>query len=319
MQLNLHVSARFAAGLGAIWPDLAQEGARLALAVSGGPDSLALLLLAHAALPHRIAVATVDHGLRRESADEAAGVAQICAQLHVPHTTLKVQLAAGNIQAEARHARYASMAQWMQKEGLAALATGHHADDQAETVILRLNRGAGVGGLAGVRTKGQVPGSELPLIRPLLDWRRAELAAVVADTGFIAVDDPSNANDRFDRARLRKNMADAEWLDVPMIAASASHMADADAALDWAAAREWAECVSAAGLSMVYRPTAPRAVALRVVARIVAQMDGDEARGAAVARLFSALLTRQTSSIGNLVVRPTPAGWSFMKAPKRRS
>jgi tRNA(Ile)-lysidine synthase len=318
LQLNPHLSARFAADLGAIWPDLARTEARLALAVSGGPDSLALLLLAHAALPSRIAAATVDHGLRPESADEADTVAQICARLHVPHITLKVQVAAGNIQAEARHARYAAMAKWMADAGLAALATGHHADDQAETLILRLNRGAGVGGLAGVRAKGQVLGSKLPLLRPLLGWRRAELAAIVAGAGINAVDDPSNANDRFDRARLRKNLALVDWLDVDMLAASAQHLADADAALDWAAEREWSESVSAQGLGLVYRPVAPRAVALRVLARIVREIDGGDARGAAIARLFDALLARQTSSIGNLVARPTAAGWSFMKAPKRR-
>jgi tRNA(Ile)-lysidine synthase len=143
------------------------------VAVSGGPDSLALLLLAHAAMPGLVEAATVDHGLRSESADEAAFVAEICGKLGVPHATLKVTVGAGNLQAEARAARYAALAGWMAERGLAALATAHHADDQAETLILRLNRGSGVAGLAGVRARGLVPGTRLPLLRPLLGWRRA--------------------------------------------------------------------------------------------------------------------------------------------------
>ncbi|MBS0475581.1 MAG: tRNA lysidine(34) synthetase TilS [Proteobacteria bacterium] len=291
----------------------------MALAVSGGPDSLALLLLAHAAMPGRIAAATVDHGLRAESAAEAAMVGQVCAALGVPHATLKVTLASGNLQAEARTARYAALAEWMASNRLAALATAHHADDQAETLLLRLNRGSGVAGLAGVRARGQVPGTGLALLRPLLGWRRSELAGVVSAAGIEAVQDPSNSDDRFDRARLRKHLAGAEWIDVPMVAASAAHLADAETALEWAAEREWAECVERAPLGLTYRPRAPRAVALRVLARIVTELDGEAPRGSAVARVFDALMARQPASIGNLVARAMPGGWSFSRAPARRA
>lgn len=314
IELAPDLTARFAADLAPLWRG---EGV-LGLAVSGGPDSLALLLLANAALPGRIAAATVDHGLRPANADEAAMVASLCARLGVPQATLPVTLASGNVQAEARSARYAVLAEWMGQAGLTALATAHHADDQAETLLLRLNRGSGVGGLAGVRARGQVPETRLPLIRPLLGWRRTELAQVVAAAGLTAADDPSNRDDRFDRARLRKALAQADWLDIPALAASAGHLADADAALDWAAAREWQECVTRAPLGLVYRPQAPRAVALRVLARIVSELDGAAARGSAVARLFDSLVARQPASIGNLVARPLPEGWSFTKAPARK-
>lgn len=287
--------------------------------MSGGPDSLALLVLAHAALPGQIAAATVDHGLRAESAAEVAMVAEVCAALGVPHETLRVTLEHGNIQAEARAARYAALAEWMEAQGLAALATAHHADDQAETLLLRLNRGSGVAGLAGVRVRGLVPGTRLPLLRPLLGWRRAELAEVVAGAGLAAVQDPSNIDDRFDRARIRKALAGADWLDVPALAASAANLADADAALDWAAAREWSECVSKAPMGLTYRPQAPRAVALRVLARIVTELGGEAPRGSAVARLFESLLARQPMSIGSLVARAGPDGWSFTKAPIRQN
>ena len=290
---------------------------RLGVAVSGGPDSLALVLLAHGAMPGRIAAATVDHGLRAESVAEAALVSKFCQSLGVPHAVLKVEVALGNVQAMARSARYAALAGWAEREELAALATGHHADDQAETLLLRLTRGSGVAGLAGVRARGLVPGTQLPLLRPVLEFRRAELAAVVVAAGIAAVQDPSNHDDKFDRARLRKALAQADWLDVPALAASASHLADADAALDWAAQREWSECVSRAPLGLTYCPQAPRAVALRVIARIVRELDGEDARGSAVARVFDSLLARQPASIGALVARAGQDGWAFTKAPRR--
>ena len=309
------LTGRFRADLAA----LGFAGGKLALAVSGGPDSLALLALAHAALPAAVEAATVDHGLREAAAAEARAVAAICADIGVPHMVLTVEVAPGNVQSDARTARYTALARWMEARGLAALATAHHADDQAETLLLRLNRASGVAGLAGVRARGAVPGTQLPLLRPLLGWRRAELAGVVDAQGWQAADDPSNTDDRFDRARLRKELARADWLDVPALAASAAHLADADAALAWAAAREWNECVERAPMGLTYRPRAPRAVALRVIARIVAELDGTAARGSALARLFDALVARQPASIGGLVARAVPEGWTFSKAPRRAS
>lgn len=307
--------ARFAADL----TGSGHSGGRIGLAVSGGPDSLALLLLAHAVLPGRIAAASVDHRLRRESADEAAMVSRVCAALGVPHWVLPVAVGSGNVQAEARLARYAALAQWAERESLAALVTAHHADDQAETLIARLNRASGVAGLAGVRRRATVPGTRLPLLRPLLGWRKAELEALVLAADIEPARDPSNADDRFDRARIRKGLAQADWVDIAALAQSAEFLADADAALDWAAAREFAERVTRDGPGLTYRPQAPRAVALRVLARIVAELGGEVPRGGALARLFDTLLARQPASIGDLVARPLPEGWSFTPAPRRRA
>lgn len=309
---------RFAEGLARLrGPRLA--GGTLGVAVSGGPDSLALLLLAAAALPGRVEAATVDHGLREAAASECAFVAEVCAGLGVAHATLTVSVAAGNLQSGAREARYAALGQWAAARGLGAIATAHHADDQAETLLARLNRASGVGGLAGVRAMGRVPGTSLALLRPLLDWRRSELAEIVAAAGLRAVDDPSNRDPRFDRARIRDALRGADWLDVDAIARSAGHLAEADAALDWATAREWQECVTTGALgSYVYRPGAPRAIALRVITQLVARLDGEEPRGSAAARLFDSLVAGQPASIGALVVRPGPDGWTFMKAPPRR-
>ena len=294
-------------------------GAKLGLAVSGGPDSVALLLLAHAAMPGRIEAATVDHQLRSGSAAEAADVADLCQTLAVPHAVFAVDVAPGNVQSQARAARYAALGTWLAERGLAALASGHHADDQAETLLARLNRASGVAGLAGVRARGLVPGTGIPLLRPLLGWRRDELAEVVAAAGVSAAQDPSNRDPRYDRVRLRQALAHADWLDIPALAASAAHLADADAALDWAAQREWSERVVREGLGITYRPRAPRAIALKVLERIVREMGEEEVRGSALARLFDTLRARQPMSIGTLVARATPGGWSFTPAPQRRT
>lgn len=280
---------------------------------------MALLLLANAALPGRVEAATVDHGLRAESASEARMVASVCAAIDVPHTVLPVQLAGGNLQAEARAARYKALAGWLDERKLSALTTAHHADDQAETLLMRLNRASGVAGLAGVRARGSLPGTTLLLLRPLLGWRRAELAEIIAAAGIEPVQDASNVDDRFDRARLRKAMADAHWLDIPAIAASAVNLADADAALDWAAEREWADSVTWADGSARYRANAPRAVAVRVIARIVAEMGALPPRGSQLARLFDTLLAGKTATIANIMAKPESGGWRFNLAPPRQS
>src|SRR6187549_1955099 len=201
--------ARFAEALARLWP----EGGRLGLAVSGGPDSLAMLLLAEASIPGRFEVATVDHGLRAASAGECAMVAKICSARGIPCAILRVTLAAGNLQNEARKARYAALAAWAEHRVLSAIATAHHADDQAETLLMRLNRGSGLAGLTGVREARFMPGSAVSVIRPLLAFRRRELGELVAAAGLEPVQDPSNVDARFDRARIRGALAEADWLD----------------------------------------------------------------------------------------------------------
>jgi tRNA(Ile)-lysidine synthase len=290
--------------------------------VSGGPDSLALMLLAHQAIPGQFEVATVDHRLRPESADEAAMVARLCAERGIPHRTLACEIERkGNLQANARAARYAALARWIADRKLAALVTAHHLDDQAETLLMRLNRGAGVRGLAGMRPRATVPGhTEIPLLRPLLGWRKAELGAVVAAAGLSAAQDPSNADPRFERAALRGRLAQAEWLDPAALAASAGHLADADAALAWVAEREWYERVQTTPEGMTYRPSGPRAVRLRVLERILAELGREgHPRGSEVARLHERLHAGRPATLGG--VRATTAGgvWTFLPAPPRRS
>lgn len=308
-----HLIARFRADTAALWP----AGDRLAVAVSGGPDSLALLLLAHAARPGEVEAATVDHGLRAESASEAAMVAALCADLGVPHETLSVTVGSGNMQAQARQARYAALGDWMQRHDLGLIATAHHADDQAETLLMRLNRGSGVDGMAGVRATGHVPGhDDLRLIRPLLGWRKAELAGLVAGAGINAVQDPSNQDAAYDRARLRRALAGVDWLDPMAMAQSAANLADAAEALEWQAQREWDDCVTPDGDGLIYTPQAPRAVRLKVLARAVAQLGGT-ARGSAIASLHDALERGEGGNVAGVLVKPVAQGWSLRREPPR--
>lgn len=307
-------AGRFATGLGRLWP----EGGKLGLAVSGGPDSLAMLLLAHAAIPGRFAVASVNHGLRPEAAAECAMVEQVCAARGVPCAVLQVDVAAGNLQAEARASRYAALAQWAARQGLDALATAHHADDQAETLVMRLNRGSGLAGLAGVRARGAVPGSDLLLLRPLLRWRRAELAAIVARAGVQPAQDPSNADDAYDRVRVRKALAEADWLDAEAIAASAEHLADADEAIGWMVGREMDDNLTVTEGGIRYEPGAPRAIALRVVGRIVAGFGG-QARGGAVSRLVSNLEAGGGGNVAGVAGMVEEGSWVFRPETPRRA
>ena len=303
----------------------AQAGAppALAVAVSGGPDSLALLLLAHAALPGRVHAATVDHGLRPESAAEADKVARLCGELGVLHSILavRVERAGEGVQAAARNARYAALAGWMDAEGLELLATAHHADDQAETLLMRLNRGSGVAGLAGVRAAGSVPGSDgrLRLCRPLLGWRQSELCEIVEVAGIEAAQDPSNVDDAFDRARLRRRMGEAPWLDPAALARSAALLAEAEAALEWVAGPLFAARAEAAEGAVTLRPHGlPPELLRRLVLRCLRLVaPGASPRGEPLAALIERL--REGAAATLCGVKATGGEtWRFEPAPPRR-
>jgi len=299
------------------------SGRALGVAVSGGPDSLALLLLARAALPGQVRAATIDHGLRPESAAEAAEVAGLCAELGVPHRILAVAVerAGEGLQAAARDARYAALAGWMDEEGLGLLVTAHHADDQAETLLMRLNRGSGVAGLAGVRADGAVPGSEgrLRLVRPLLSWRRRELQAIVDSAGIEAVRDPGNVDEAFDRARLRRQMGEAPWLDAAALARSAALLAEAEAALEWAAGPLFAARVDGTEGGLILRPHGlPPELLRRLVLRCLqALAPGARPRGEPLAGLIARLEAGETATLCG-VKASGGVTWRFERAPPRR-
>lgn len=268
------------------------------------------MLLAAAAFPGAVTAATVDHGLRAEAAGEAGQVYTWAEAIGVPHRTLTLDLAAGgaaggNVSARARTARYAVLENWRQNVGADWIATGHHADDQVETMVMRLNRGSGVGGLAGVRRRNGL------ILRPLLDWRRAELDAIVAHAGVRPVDDPTNRDDRYDRARLRKLLATADWLDATAVARSAERLADADAALDWVAGTIEPTAATMAAL--------PDELARRVLLRAIRTVDPALApRGDALSRAVADLRAGCKTMLGNVLCTPG-AIWGFAAAPDRRT
>ena len=199
----------------ALFGDLSAQPV-LILAVSGGPDSTALLWLAARwrdglARPPKLIAVTVDHGLRKESAREARAVGTLAAKLRIEHRTLRWQGKKPNtgIQAAARNARYRLLAKAVTRAGGTVLLTGHTLDDQAETVLFRMARGSGVGGLGGMAISGPVPvpeGRGVHLVRPLLRLPKARLIATLKAAKVAYAADPSNADPRFARPRLRTLM-----------------------------------------------------------------------------------------------------------------
>lgn len=312
--------ARFGRDLSALF-DVANG--RLLVAVSGGGDSLALMLLAHAVLGERCVAATVDHGLRTASADEAAFVAGLANRRGVAHAVLRGEMPAragrtANLSARARAFRYALLEAERARVGADAIATAHHADDQLETMVMRLNRGAGVAGLAGVRARGG------RIVRPLLGWRRAELAGVVAGAGIMAVDDPSNIDDRFDRARLRKVLAGVGAFDIAGWQRSARALGDAEDAIGWAVERLSNErCAFGDRVAAMAPHELPFELQRRLVDRCLRHVDpAIEPRGEALARLALSLREGRGGTLGavqgTVGEREGMIVWRFALAPPRR-
>ncbi len=209
---------------------------RLGVAVSGGSDSTALLCLLSDIARHEqcaLYAATVDHGLRPEAANEAEVVAALARKLGIPHQTLKWRGwdQTGNLQDKARRARYQLLQGWAERLGLRAIALGHTADDQAETVLMRLARSAGVSGLsamAGIRRQGEVD-----LLRPMLSISRQQLRDYLTERGVAWIDDPSNQDERFDRIRVRNALSQLDQIGVTALSLSrvAENLAQAREAL----------------------------------------------------------------------------------------
>jgi tRNA(Ile)-lysidine synthase len=194
--------------------DAATGEGGIGVAVSGGSDSTALLVLAAdwaAARGKHVAAATVDHGLRAEAQEEAARVAHLCAGLGVTHTTLAWRRRGGlglAGQAEARNARHGLLADWAHKSGVRVLALGHTRDDRLETFLMRARQGSGWHGLAGPLPSGPSPvwpeGRDIRLIRPLLAFSREALRGELRRRELDWIEDPSNWAERFERVRVRQ-------------------------------------------------------------------------------------------------------------------
>ncbi len=240
MEKALPVSAAEARDL---FADLVDAPA-LVLAVSGGPDSTALLYLAarwragRKSGPKLLAV-TVDHGLRAESAREALAVKRLAKSLRVPHRTLRWEgkKPSSGLQQAARQARYRLLAGAARKARARHILTAHTRDDQAETVLIRLARGSGVTGLAAMARSSLLPASgekEITLLRPLLEVPKSRLLATLRAAGILYADDSSNRDPRFTRVRLREAMPtlEREGLTASRLVLLARRARRADAAIE---------------------------------------------------------------------------------------
>jgi tRNA(Ile)-lysidine synthase len=185
-------------------------GETVLVAVSGGADSVALLAVLISLAPAwhlKLHVLHVDHGLRPDSGDDARFVRALGARLGVPVDVEPVQVGSGSVEAAARAARYAALEAWADRLGADRIAVGHTADDQAETVLMRVLTGAGVRGLAAI------PPARGRIIRPLLEQRRQALRDALVAEGLDWVEDPTNRDPKFLRNRIRHEL-------VPLLAAS---------------------------------------------------------------------------------------------------
>jgi len=301
-----NIQAQLACALTALLGPTPPE--KLGVAVSGGSDSLALMYaLADWAQPRdvRLYVATVDHGLRPTSAAEAAGVAKAAGALGLAHETLLWQgwQGQGNLQDQARQARYRLLAQWAKARAISAVALGHTQDDQAETVLMQMSRAAGVDGLAAMPARHIRQG--VVFVRPLLGIGRAALQHWLGAQGVGWVDDPSNADPRFHRVRVRQALPSLAPLgiDAAGLARVAGHMAQARYAL---------ECFTSQAARSVLRPLAgnlvfdsaafaalPPEIQRRLMARAVAHIGQAPygARASSAQAMVQAVLAGQAGAL----------------------
>ena len=295
---------------------LGAGSSRILLAVSGGPDSLAMLVLAHAVLPNRIAVATVNHGLRPEGRAEAEYVAGLCAGRSLPHSILSPDRPiTGNIQSSARTARYELLQRAADQSGCAFIATAHHADDQLETLLMRLARGSGIDGLSGIRPRNG------NIIRPLLEFSKLELEKICRLEGIDAVCDPSNDDVEFDRVAVRQWLAAAPKLfGVSRANQTASALQDAGAALSW-----MTDQLVTTRLGRIANEIQcdasflPIELQRRLTLAALAMIDPElMPRGETITRLIENLTGGGTSTVGNILCKGG-AIWRFSKAPPRRT
>ncbi len=221
-------------------------------------------------------VATVDHGLRPAAAAEAAAVAAAAAALGLPHETLRPAPPPRPVQADLRAARRSLLADWAARRGLRHVLTGHTMDDQAETVLMRLARGGGAEGLAGIPAA-----PDGPFRRPLLGIARADLRDWLRARDIAWIEDPSNEDTAFERVRVRRALAvlGDDALPAAMLARTARRMGEAAEALDWAVGRVLADAASTSpagdmALDRAAILAAPREIARRALRRALARVRG---------------------------------------------
>lgn len=322
-----------APGLADLFAGVAGEPA-LALAVSGGADSLALMLLAQrwaAGLTGapRLVVYAVDHGLRPEAAGEVAMVLEAASRLGLAARGLAWtgSKPEAGLQEAARVARYRLMGAAMAEDGATVLLTAHHLQDQAETVLMRMAHGSGIEGLKGMTGMAEIEGVRVH--RPLLGVDRASLRALVEAAGLVPVDDPSNADPHYERVRWRHAMPKlaALGLDAGALALFAGRMAEADAAIAQMADGCFAEIVRLDGFGAARIELAPfvglsPAISTRLLGRVLNIVGGRQKPRALgqVERLRQTIaeagLTKATTVLG-CVIRIKDGAIAVAREPGR--
>ncbi|MCJ8138661.1 tRNA lysidine(34) synthetase TilS [Falsirhodobacter halotolerans] len=271
----------------------------LGLAISGGGDSVAMLVLAvDAGLTCR--AATVNHHLRPEAAAEAETVARLCARLSVPHDILHWHWDGhGNLSDAARRGRRAVLADWAGRAGVGTVALGHTRDDVAETFLMRLARGAGLDGLAAMRADWTEGG--IRWCRPLLGAGRAELRDILRARDLGWAEDPSNTDPRYDRARARAALdALPLGLTADRLADVAGHLAEARRALEAAVTEAARHRLQVQGGDVLLRPDgADPEILRRLVLRAMDWVAGPAypPRGAALRRAMARLAAGQPTAL----------------------
>ena len=228
-------------------------------------------------------------------------------------------LPCGNLQEQARLLRYRLLGNWARSLGIGHVATAHHRDDVAEGFLMRALRGSGVGGLARMASSAPMPmADDIVLLRPLLDWSHLELVAIVVAAGLIPVQDPSNADLRFDRARIRDLLAGSTLLDPAALARSAANLAEAEAAIDWMAAQAWRNRSQVEdGMVRLDPEGLPRELRRRLCRRAVETLaPGWDSEG--LDGLLDALDSGAIATLAGVQATPGPE-WRFRRAAPHRS
>lgn len=296
----------------------------LALAVSGGADSMALALLAAAWAKERggaVAALTVDHRLRPESAGEAAAAGGALRARGISHEilTLDADLPASGVESAARAARYRALTERCRAVGALRLLTAHHADDQAETLLMRLSRGSGPDGLAGMAPARSL--GDVMLLRPLLGTPRNRLRATCAAAGLVWFEDPTNLGDGNARGRLRRaaDALAAEGLTAQTLARTAERAAAQRRLLDRLTADLLGRAVALspwgfAEIDSALFAAADPELASRALARVLATVGGGahpprrEALTRAAARLVSSGSGGSGGVLAGCTLRPGSGG-----------
>ncbi|VAW22350.1 tRNA(Ile)-lysidine synthetase, partial [hydrothermal vent metagenome] len=266
----------------------------IALAVSGGVDSLALMILARSWLDNeqnkklcpKIHIYSVDHGLRVESAMECSGVKTLAESFGFEHQTLVWQgkKPATGVQAAARMARYRLIGEQMALDGVKYLLSGHHMDDQAETILMRLAHSSGLSGLKGMEPFSEIFGIEI--FRPLLGMGREDLNDIVGQAGLDAFNDPSNENPKYERVRWRKLLSDIKdsGLNAANLSKFATRVGRADRALDHFSSEQYRNCVeqNKFGVQMISHEqliAQPEEIAIRLLGKMIYCGSGGRSAG----------------------------------------